>query len=91
MVLTCTHNYALSKKEKKNENFFHLKIIIFTASKNCSIFHRCFTVMYFPGKVIPSRYMQAAESKVKTSLQSRIDKVCSRDTLVMNRDLTICA
>ena len=34
-VLTCTHNYVLSK----NKTFFHLKIIIFTALKSRSISH----------------------------------------------------
>ena len=37
-VLTCTHDLCLSKN-KKNIAIFHLKIIIFTAVKNCCILH----------------------------------------------------
>ena len=37
-VLTCTTIYVLSKIKKKI-NIFHLKIIFFTAVKNCTILH----------------------------------------------------
>ena len=41
MVLTCIHNLCFEQKQEKYQvifsNFYHLKIVVFTAVKNCSI------------------------------------------------------
>ena len=46
-VLTCTHNLCFEQK-KENYHIFHLKIIVFTAVKYCSILHRRVFVMIGP-------------------------------------------
>ena len=38
LVLTCTHGLFLWSEIKKGSTGFHLKIIVFTAVKNCSTF-----------------------------------------------------
>ena len=42
--------YALSKK-KKNITFFHLKITVFRAVKNCSILHRRGFIMVYRNRL----------------------------------------
>ena len=44
-VLTCTHNLCFEQKQENIIVFFILKIIIFTALKNCSILYRHVCIM----------------------------------------------
>ena len=58
-VLTYTNNLCFDQKNKKNVTFFHLKIQVFTALKNCSILH---------GHVIEMACKKAAIARINDGL-----------------------
>ena len=59
----CTHNQSF-EQQKKNITNFHLKIIIFTAMKNCNVLHRHVFVM------VESFQLPGLHPKVKLNIQT---------------------
>ena len=77
--------YILSKS-KKNIKFFHLKIIIFAAFKNCCILHRLVCLMWMAGKIVPSRlYPFIDRFDTKEIIERYITQTCLCDILHLSR------
>ena len=72
-VLTYTQNLYVLFKNKKNTwtTIFHLKVIVFTAMKNCSILHRHVIVMSFHAKCVCSPFQDHIFKLMKSDSYSR--------------------